>query len=113
MAIASLVMGFASFVAFPLCCCISPILAILAIVFACVARAKNNRKMPGLAIAGMILGILFLVIMIVCLVAVWAAILRDPVDFLDKVYLEAFDMTYQEYIDQYGNEAFQFIYSKF
>ena len=87
-AVASLVCGILSLV---FICCLScliyaaPVAAILAIVFAFVAKAKNGGRMPGKAIAGMILGIIGLIILII-LVSVLIALLANDMAGLRELY---------------------------
>ena len=88
MAIASLVLGILSFVLI-CCCCVSPILSILAIVFAFVAKSKNGGKMPGMATAGLVLGIVFWAVFIILLLTTVAdfyiAYSADPEGFWNKM----------------------------
>ncbi len=75
-AIASLVLGIVSLVS--CCCCCGEALglilmgvsAVLAIVFAFLSKKDNNGKMDGKAIAGLVLGIIAVVILICLLVAI-------------------------------------------
>ena len=76
--IASLVLGIISVAGCCLCCCI-PVMfvcGILAIVFAILSKKENeNKKMSGMAIAGLILGVVGIVLVIVftLLMVVWLA----------------------------------------
>ena len=71
--IAALVLGIISVAGCCLCCCISffalPVMfvcGILAIVFAILSKKENeNKKMSGMAIAGLILGVVGIVLVIV------------------------------------------------
>ncbi len=55
----SMIMGIVTWGGLILCCgCFSPVTAILAIIFAIVSR--TNKKMNGRAVAGLVLGIVFL-----------------------------------------------------
>ena len=66
--IASLSLGIAAILASCCCCCLyfaGGICGILAIVFAILARRDNGGKMPGMAIAGLILGIVGILLCIV------------------------------------------------
>ena len=76
-AIASLVLGIVSI----LCCCcccfaetigliIMGVSAVLAIVFAFLSKKNNNGKMDGKAIAGLILGIIAIVMLLLFLAAI-------------------------------------------
>lgn len=67
--VASLVLGIVSICSFCCCCCglffVPLICGILAIVFAIIAAKKApDKKMPGMAIAGLILGIIAVVVSI-------------------------------------------------
>ena len=71
-AIASLVLGIIALIFATICCCflyIAPILAILSIVFAIVARKKAG-KFTGMMIAGLILAIIALLIFLLLIAAV-------------------------------------------
>ncbi len=79
--VASLVLGIVS-IAGCCCCCCSDILGlitmgvagVLAIVFAFVSKKDNeNKKMDGKAIAGLILGIIAIVMLLLTLIAVFGA----------------------------------------
>ena len=73
--IAALVLGIVSVAGCCLCCCIAYfallvtfVCGILAVVFACLAKKETeNKKMSGMAIAGLILGIAGIVIALVSL----------------------------------------------
>lgn len=59
LATASMVLGIVTWGGLILCCgCFSPVTAILAIIFALISR--ENKKMNGKAVAGLVLGIAFL-----------------------------------------------------
>ncbi|MBE6589320.1 MAG: DUF4190 domain-containing protein [Ruminococcaceae bacterium] len=111
-AIASLVLGIVSLCTC-CCCCLCDLLfvplicAILAIVFAIVAKTKSpDKKMPGMAIAGLILGIIGAVICIL----LWGIILFLPdamgeefwVEYESIIREEMGDEFYEEYKDAMG-----------
>lgn len=55
----SMILGIVTWGGLILCCgCFSPVTAILAIIFALVSR--DNKKMNGMAVAGLVLGVAFL-----------------------------------------------------
>ncbi len=67
LATASLVLGIVTWAGLILCCgCFSPITAILAIIFAAISR--ENKKMTGQGIAGLVLGIVFLSLLLLLLI---------------------------------------------
>ena len=71
----SLVLGIVSVAILFCCCCAFPamlITGILAIVFAFLAKRDNDGEMPGKATAGMILGIVGLVLCILLCVVLFA-----------------------------------------
>lgn len=88
-AIASLVLGILSLFC---CCCyyIAGVLAILAIVFAFIARKKNAGKLPGMAIVGLVLAIIGLVIFL-CLIAFEIYLATIPQAELEKFLYEYFE----------------------
>ena len=112
-AIASLVCGIVGVLA--CCCCVylaNLILGALAVIFAIVA-AKKSKKMPGLAIAGLILGILALLIFLALFsFELWITSLTEE-DFnamIGDAIRDAFgEDFYKEYMDSmgfaFGNES--------
>ena len=105
-AIASFVFGIIGVLA--CCCCIylmNLILGALAVIFAIVA-AKKSKKMPGLAIAGLILGILALLIFVALFVfEMWISSLSATEfnamigDTIRDIFGEDF---YKEYMEGMG-----------
>ena len=80
---------------------LAPVLSIIAIVMACLARRDNGSRMSGMAIAGLILAIIGLIVSIFFLVmeillltmpdAELQALLRQYVE-------ESYGMTFEEYV---------------
>ena len=107
-AVASLVLGIASLL---LCCCCCAnvfglipmgICAVLAIVFACLSK-KDGGKMQPIAIAGLVLGIVSILVLLLFLVAIigtYAMIDQVPQEEL----LALVEETYKPLFDG-GNEA--------
>ena len=113
-AIASLVLGIVSI----LCCCcccfaetigliIMGVSAILAIVFAFLSKKNNNGKMDGKAIAGLILGIVAIVMLLLvlaALVGVYTMIGQVPQEELLAIVEETYkpmldEETYNEFVE--------------
>ena len=99
-AIASLCLGIGSIFFTCICCClfyIAFIPAILAIVFAVLAKRDNGGKMPGMATAGMILAIIGLLFFVcwVLLEFVFADLLYES---MNQFFINEFGMTYEEFI---------------
>ena len=113
-AIASLVLGIVSI----LCCCcccfvetigliIMGVSAILAIVFAFLSKKNANGKMDAKAIAGLILGIVAIVILLLCLasiIGVYSMIGTVPQEevlaFVEETYKPMLDeATYNEFVE--------------
>ena len=118
-AIASLCLGIASFICFCCCSCalafftfVSPVCAILSIVFACIARSRNQSKMPGMAIAGMILSIIFLVLfaLLIGFVLVIAANADAVMEWLEAFVYENTGMTMEEFMN---SEYYQSYYGDY
>ncbi len=111
-AVASLVCGILSLV---FICCLScllyasPVAAILAIVFAFVARSKNGGRMPGKAIAGLVLGIIALVIFVLLMILVISLFANDMAGLreLYDTYLKeaAGGISFEEFIEQAAAEG--------
>lgn len=104
-AIASLVLGIVSL--FTLCCCcicnaffIPMITAVLAIVFAILAKNQSTgKKFPGMAIAGLILGIVGLLL---------SVLLMGIFLFLPDIMSEDFLKEYEAFIRaEMGDEFFE------
>lgn len=113
-AIASLVLGIVS-VLCCCCCCFVDILglilmgvaAILAIVFAFLSKKNTNGKMDGKAIAGLVLGIVAIVMLLLflaALVGVYAMIGQIPQEELLAIVEETYkpmvdEATYNEFVE--------------
>ena len=113
-AIASLVLGIVSI----LCCCcccfvetigliIMGVSAILAIVFAFLSKKNANGKMDAQAIAGLILGIVAIVILLLCLASILGGYSmmgsvpqEDVLAFVEETYKPMLDeATYNELVE--------------
>ena len=113
-AIASLVLGIVS-VLCCCCCCFVDILglilmgvaAILAIVFAFLSKKNTNGKMDGKAIAGLVLGIVAIVVLLLflaTLVGVYTLIGQIPQEELLAIVEETYkpmvdEATYNEFVE--------------
>ena len=113
-AIASLVLGIVSLVG--CCCCCTEVLgmivmgvsAVLAIVFAFLSK-KNEGKLNGMAIAGLVLGIISIVVLLCFIVAIVGTFSlldsmteAEMIAYLDenlKPMLEGDEETYNEFIE--------------
>lgn len=105
--ITALVLGIVAVLSVCCCCCfyfISLFLGAAAIVFAILSR-KQLGKFSGLALTGLILGILAIVLFIIVFaVGVWLSLL-DPVE-LEQFFIETFgEDAYREYFDAYLKDA--------
>lgn len=104
-AIASLVLGIASLCTCCCCCCglvFLPFLCgVLAVVFAVLAKTRAaDKKMPGMAIAGMILGIIAIVISIIFFALLLAVPPMDSefwVEYEEILRAELGDEMFEEY----------------
>ena len=105
-AIASLVLGIVSVLSC-CCCCFAETLglitmgvcAILAIVFAFLSKKNNDGKMDGKAIAGLVLGIVAIVMLLLFLVAVVGV--YAMIDTMPQEELLAFvEETYKPMVDE-------------
>lgn len=122
-AIASLVLGIVS-VAACCCCCLETfgliltgVCALLAIIFAFLSKKNNDGKMDGRAIAGLVLGIVGTVMLLVLLVAIvstYSMIGQIPEEemliYLEenlKPLLEGNEKVYNEFV-----EAMKAIYTQ-
>ena len=113
-AIASLVLGIVSI----LCCCcccfaetigliIMGVSAVLAIVFAFLSKKNANGKMDAKAIAGLILGIVAIVILLLCLASIIGVYSmmgsvpqEDVLAFVEETYKPMLDeATYNELVE--------------
>ena len=92
------------------CCCyccfmVIPILSILAIVFAVLSKKNSDGVMSGKAKAGMILGIIALVLFVVYLI-IYGVFVSAPdlfSEFLDPIFQEEYGMTFEEYLNYVEN----------
>lgn len=114
-ATAALILGIIALVTGCCCCCccvfaIGGACGVAAIVLAILARHSNNGKMPGKAVAGLILGIIAIILCILFLV-VWIIGLagstdtpeemQEYFDRLEQLYGDmGFDVDFDEYYGQ-------------
>ena len=101
-AIASLCLGIASLVLCCCCCCLyyaAIVTSILAIIFAVLSKNANGGKMSGMAIAGLILGIigiiLFLLIVVLNVSGLFEEILIETIE-------ETYGMPYEDVLESMG-----------
>lgn len=120
-AIASLVLGIIALFFATICCCflyIAPILSILSIVFAIVARNKAG-KFSGMMIVGLILAIIALLIFLMLLISIYqitapiqgmtseeaTEYLADVFGMSDEEFRQiieqAYGMSYEEFLEQF------------
>lgn len=103
-AIASLCLGIASVFFCCICCClyyVAIITGILAIVMALLAKRDNGCKMPGMALAGLILGIIGIIIFLVMIVFE-VFILTD--EMIASTVEEIYGMPYEDFMKEYYME---------
>ncbi len=99
-AITSLVLGILSFC----CCCtvyLPPILGILAVVFGILSRSGNPKRMPVMAIIGIILGIIgFAVSVAIFAFSFWIITLsaEEMIEIFGQDFYDAFWEAYNEAI---------------
>ena len=105
-ATASLCLGIASVVCTCLCCCLyylAFLLSAISIVMAFLAKRDNGGKMPGKAVAGLILAIIGLVLFI-CFLAFEIILMQIPeaqmTAMLDEFFQEYYGMSYEEFFSQ-------------
>ena len=110
-AIASLVLGIVSLVG--CCCCCGEIIgtivmgvtAVLAIVFAFLSKKENGGKMDGKAIAGLVLGIVALVFLVLFLIfAVGASAMFGSMT--EEDFIAFFDQNFKPYMDEEAYNQF-------
>ena len=101
-AIASLCLGIASIVLYCCCCClyyVAIVTSILAIIFAILSKNANGGKMSGMAIAGLILGIigiiLFLLIVVLNISGFFEEIMMETIE-------ETYGMPYEDVLKSMG-----------
>ncbi|MBQ8431896.1 MAG: DUF4190 domain-containing protein [Clostridia bacterium] len=102
-AIASLVLGIVGVVFACFCCCLyylAAVLAVISIVMAFLARRDNNKKMPGMAIAGLILAI---VAILGCLIMLTMEIYIGSMSEaeLNALFESIFGMSIDEFMAEY------------
>ena len=109
--IASLVLGIVSLVG--CCCCCGEILgtivmgvaAVLALVFAFLSKKENGGKMDGKAIAGLVLGIVALVFLVLFLIfAAGASAMFGSMT--EEEFIAFFDQNLKPYVDEATYEEF-------
>jgi hypothetical protein len=105
--ITSLVLGIVAVLSVCCCCCfyfISLLLGVAAIVFAILAR-KQLGKFSGLALTGLILGIIAIVLFIAIFAFdLWLSTF-DPAE-LEQFFIETFgEEAYKEFFDAYMKDA--------
>ena len=109
-AITSLILGIASIFCTCICCClyyIAILLSVLSIVMAVLAKRDNGGKMPGMAIAGLILAILGLLMFLV-MIAFEIFLNTIPEEQLHQYlreYFESLGMDYDEFLASYESGA--------
>ena len=102
-AITSLVLGIVGMVFACFCCCLyylAFVLAVISIVFAFLARKDNNKKMPGMAIAGLILAIIAILgFLIMLTLEIYVATLSEA--DLNALFESIFGMDYNEFMAEF------------
>ena len=102
-AITSLILGIASVFCTCVCCClyyVAILLSIISIVMAFLAKRDNGGKMPGMAVAGLILAIVGLLIFLV-MIALEIFLNTIPEDQLNQYlrdYFESIGLDYDEFL---------------
>ena len=95
------------------CCCCGEILgtivmgvtAVLAIVFAVLSKKDNGGKMDGKATAGLILGIVTLVLLVLFLIfAIGASAVLGSMT--EEEFIAFFDQNFKPYVDEATYEEF-------
>lgn len=101
-AIASLCLGIAS-VFFCCCCCclyyVAIITGVLAIVFAFLSKNANNGKLSGMAIAGLILGIIAIVLFLMLAFLEFSGMMEE---ILRETIEETYGMSYEDFMESMG-----------
>lgn len=117
-AIASLVLGIIAMVTGCCCCCcvfvIGGICGVAAVVLAILARHSNNGKMPGKAVAGLILGIIAIILCMIFFVLFAMDITSLPttpeemqayLDRLEQFYRDmGFDVNFDVDFDEFYSQ---------
>ncbi len=96
-ALASMLCGIGGIACTCLCCCfyfVAPVLLVLAVVFAFIAKKKNEGKMPSMAIAGLILAVVTLILFLVILIL--DIYLSNNMDVISNAFEEATGMSLED-----------------
>ncbi len=107
-AVTSLILGIAAIFFCCLCCCFyypAIILAIVSIVMAFLAKRDNGGKMPGMAIAGLILaiiGILLFIAIFAIETTLSSMTTEELAAMLDPLFEDAYGMSFEEYMNSQG-----------
>ncbi len=112
MAVTSLILAVSSIVlVFLGCCCINLIPAILSIVFALISK-KRSGKMEGVAIAGLVVGIICVVLTLIFIgfvIYIGIAVSNNPngaiAQRLDDLFMQRYGISFSEYMNQILGDA--------
>ena len=103
MAIAALITAIASAVLSCCTCGLSIIGLIVAIVLAIVAKKRAGGKMPGQALAALIISIVALALLLLIFGLIFLteglAYLEDPQAYMDNLFQDTYGMTYEEFME--------------
>ena len=103
MAIAALITAIASTVLSCCTCGLSIIGLIVAIVLAIVAKKRAGGKMPGQALAALIISIVALALLRLIFGLIFLteglAYLEDPQAYMDNLFQDTYGMTYEEFME--------------
>ena len=103
--LAALLLGIGSLFCTLCCCCLymlAPVLSILAIVMACLARRDNARRMPGKATAGLVLAIIGLALSAIIILFEIIMVTMPSNEFQEmirRIIEENYGMSLEEYLD--------------
>ena len=106
-AVTSLVLGICAVVCACVCCCLyycAIVLAVLSIVMAFLARKENGKKMPGMAIAGLILSVVAIVAFL-CWIGLEIYVSSLSEEELIRKMAELTGMSYEEFMVEYSKVA--------
>ncbi|MBQ8441207.1 MAG: DUF4190 domain-containing protein [Clostridia bacterium] len=106
-AIASLVLGICAVFCTCICCCLyycAIVLAVISIVMAFLARKENDKKMPGMAIAGIILAIVAIVFFL-CWVGLEIYMNSLSEEEVIRMMADLLGMSYEEFMAEYSKVA--------
>ena len=111
--IASLSLGIAAIFVCCCCCCLfflGGLCGVLAIIFAILARRDNGGKMPGMALAGLIIGIIGILLFIIVCISFFSTFSTLPTNpekmrvflqDLERFYQDmGYDVDFSEYYEQ-------------